>query len=106
LVLESAGAAQDGPAVPFIFDCIGSKSGSIAQLAKIAQKGTKVAVLLPVIIRDASDEDAPEYAMDVQSAAEWEEGVDARGVRTHFYQEVRVILFHKVNVLVLTPYPE
>lgn len=88
LVLESAGAAQDGPAVPFIFDCIGSKSGSIAQLAKIAQKGTKVAVLLPVIIRDASDDDVPEYTMDVQSAAEWVDGVEPRGVRTHFYQEV------------------
>lgn len=111
LVLESAGGAHaNGPAVPFVFDCIGSKSGSIAQLAKIAQKGTKVAVLLPVIVRDASDEEAPEYAMGVQLAAEWAEGVETRGVRTHFYMEVRhrfgLILRHvccTTDILTLVP---
>jgi NADPH-dependent curcumin reductase CurA len=76
------------PAIPFVFDCIGSKSGSLAPLAKIAQKGTKVAVLLPVILKDATEEEAPEYAMDVQPHAPWVEGVDVRGVRTHFYKEV------------------
>ena len=40
--------------IPFIFDCIGSKSGSLAHLAKIARKGTRVAVLLPVIVQDAT----------------------------------------------------
>ena len=76
------------PAIPFVFDCIGSKSGSLAQIAKIAQRGTRVAVLLPVVFKDATEEDAPEYAMDVQPHAPWAEGVDTRGVRTHFYKEV------------------
>jgi hypothetical protein len=74
--------------VPFILDCIASKYGSLEKIAKIAQKGTKVAALLPVIVKDASDTEAPEYAMDVQASADWVEGVEARGVRTHFYQEV------------------
>lgn len=98
LVLESAGANADGPAVPLILDCIASKYGSIAKLAKIAQKGSKVAALLPVIVKDASDTEAPEYAMDVQSAADWAEGVEAKGVRTHFYQEVSRGWFIKTSV--------
>lgn len=76
------------PAIPFVFDCIGSKYGSLAQIAKVAQKGTRVAVLLPVILKDATEEEAPEYAMDVGPHAPWVEGVEVRGVRTHFYAQV------------------
>lgn len=87
-ILDAAGGK-----VPFVLDCIGSKYGSLAPIAKIAGPGTKVAVLLPVIIKDASETEAPEYAMDVKAAAEWVEGVDARGVRTHFYLNVSSNLF-------------
>lgn len=69
-------------------DCIGSKNGSIAPIAKIANAGSKVAVLLPVIVRDSTETEDPEYEMDVKVAAEWKEGVEARGVRTHFYLDV------------------
>ncbi|PQE15364.1 Zinc-binding dehydrogenase protein [Rutstroemia sp. NJR-2017a BVV2] len=81
------GASSKGgqPSIPFIFDCIGSQHGSLAPIAKVAQKGTKVAILLPVIVKDATDDEAPQYSMDVNSAAPWAEGVEARGVRTHFY---------------------
>jgi len=77
--------------VPFILDCIGSQSGSLAPLAKIAGEGSRVAVLLPVIVRDATETEAPEYAMDVRASAAWKEGVDTRGVRTHFYLEVSLL---------------
>jgi NADPH:quinone reductase-like Zn-dependent oxidoreductase len=77
-----------GENIPFILDCIGSKHGSLAPLAQIAKKNAKVAVLLPVILKDASETDAPEYAMDVSTSANWAQGVDARGVRTHFYLQV------------------
>jgi NADPH:quinone reductase-like Zn-dependent oxidoreductase len=77
---------EDG--VPLILDCIGSKYGSIEPISKIAKTGTRVAVLLPVIVRDASETEAPEYEMDVNAAADWVAGVDARGVRTHFYTDV------------------
>jgi NADPH:quinone reductase-like Zn-dependent oxidoreductase len=80
------------PAVPFVLDCIGSKSGSLAKVAKIAQKGARVAVLLPVVLKDATEEEAPEYAMEVQPHAPWVEGVDVRGVRTHFYKEVSSVV--------------
>lgn len=73
--------------VPLILDCIGSQAGSLAPIAKIAGKGTIVAVLLPVIVRDASETEAPEYAMDAEAAANWGEGVVVKGVRTHFYQD-------------------
>ncbi len=75
------------PAIPYIFDCIGSKSGSLEFLAEIAQKGSTVAVLLPVILKDATEKEAPEYSMEVQPHAPWKKDVDVRGVRTHFYKE-------------------
>ncbi|CAK7211296.1 hypothetical protein SBRCBS47491_001075 [Sporothrix bragantina] len=78
---------RTGPAVPFVLDCIASQQGSLTQIAGVAQKGTRVAALLPVIVRDATDDVAPEYAMNVQAAVDWAEGVEARGVRTHFYED-------------------
>lgn len=87
-ILEAVGSATSHPTIPFILDCIGSKSNSLAHLAQIAQKGTTLAVLLPVIVKDATEEEVPEYTMDVQSVAEWADGVEIRGVRTHFYAEV------------------
>ena len=57
----SAAAGDKG--VKYILDCIGSQSGSLAPAAKIAGNGTTVAVLLPVIVRDASETEAPKYAM-------------------------------------------
>ena len=54
----------------------------------MAQRGTRVAVLLPVVLKDATEEEAPEYAMEPKSHGKWAEGVEVRGVRTHFYAEV------------------
>lgn len=77
-----------GGRIPLILDCIGSKSGSIEPISRIAKKGAKVAILLPVIVRDSSETEDPIYDMDVTRVANWEDGVDARGVRTHFYPDV------------------
>lgn len=76
-----------------VLDCIGSFEGSLKPISRIVGGGTKVAVLLPVIVRDASDEVAPVYSMDVREGVEWEEGVDVRGVRTHFYLDVSFSFF-------------
>ncbi|KAH8728564.1 chaperonin 10-like protein [Phaeosphaeriaceae sp. PMI808] len=89
-LLEAGGAGG----IPRVFDCIGSKFGSLAPISKIAKRGAKVAVLLPVIVRDSSEIEDPVYEMDVKSAAEWAEGVDARGVRTHFYLENDFFKYH------------
>lgn len=78
---------RDVGQIPLILDCIGSQKNSLGPIAKVAQAGSKVAIMLPVIIRDASETVGPEYTMDVLEAAKWVEGVDARGVRTHFYQQ-------------------
>ena len=86
-ILEyAASLTPDGTStIPSILDCIGSQSGSVIPLSKIAQPGSTVAILLPVIIKDATSTTAPEYAMDVTAAAAWAPGVRAVGVRTHFY---------------------
>ena len=89
ILAAAAGGRADGPTVSLVFDCIGSKDGSLAPLAKIAQDGSTVAVLLPIILVDAADNTAPVYAMDVEKEAAWAKGVTVRGVRTHFYLEVR-----------------
>ncbi|KAL9102177.1 MAG: hypothetical protein Q9163_002651 [Psora crenata] len=71
--------------VDLVFDCIGSLEGSVKPISRIVGKGAKVAVLLPVVLRDSTEEQEPEYTLDAQAAAKWEEGVEVRGVRTHFY---------------------
>jgi hypothetical protein len=77
--------------IPLVLDCIGSRKGSIAPISRIVENGAKVAILLPVIVRDSSEMQDPEYEMDVWKAADWKAGVDARGVRTHSYPDVSLI---------------
>lgn len=76
------------PVIPMVIDCIGSSEGSLKSIAKVAQKGSRVAIMLPVIVKHASNEQAPEYSMEVEEAAPWAEGVEPRGVRTHFVYNV------------------
>ncbi|KAI1363694.1 GroES-like protein [Xylaria arbuscula] len=73
------------PAFPLVVDCIGSQERTLTPLSKIAQSGTMVAVMLPVILKHASDELAPEYTMDAGTSVAWAAGVNVSGVRTHFY---------------------
>lgn len=78
------------PRIPYILDCIGSQEGTLRAITKIAEKGTKVAVMLPVIVTHASDDKAPTYEMDISKVlvGEWKEGVELLGTRTFFYMEV------------------
>lgn len=59
-------------------------------LARITPPGSLVAVLLPVIKTHAEEDRAPEYTLDTHSLVNWKEGVQTVGVRTHFYEAVRV----------------
>ncbi|KAI4645713.1 hypothetical protein J4E93_005291 [Alternaria ventricosa] len=86
-VVESILKSGGDRGVPLVYDCIGSLKGSIAPIAKLAKKGSKVAILLPVVVRDSTETEDPEYEMDVSKVADWNDGVDVRGVRTHFYQD-------------------
>lgn len=80
----------DRPRIPFIFDCIGLLHGTIEPITRLADSGTRVAILLPVIVRDATDTEAPIYEGDVNKCHEgkWAKDVALRGVRTHFYAQV------------------
>ncbi|KAL8855650.1 MAG: hypothetical protein Q9178_007699 [Gyalolechia marmorata] len=51
--------------VDLVLDCIGSRDGSVEPIAEIAETGAKVAIMLPVVVRDAADDVEPEYDMDV-----------------------------------------
>ncbi len=82
------GAGQ--PRVPFIVDCIGSVEGTLRPLSKIAESGSKVAIMLPVIKVHASEGQASELEMDVNKVLPggWKEGVELKGTRTFLYAKV------------------
>lgn len=86
-LLQGRGAAAQGaaPAFPLIVDCIGSQEGTLRPISRVAQDGSTVAVMLPVIVTHASAETALEYSMDAGASAAWASGVTVSGVRTHFY---------------------
>ncbi|KAI1198993.1 GroES-like protein [Nemania serpens] len=84
-LLGGGGGGGEGPAFPLIIDCIGSRDGSLTPISKLAQAGSTVAVMLPVIVRHAAKDAAPEYSMDAGASAAWAPGVAVSGVRTHFY---------------------
>ena len=44
--------AKGDPRVPFIFDCIASLWATVDPLRKIAERGSRVAIHLPVIVHD------------------------------------------------------
>ncbi|KAK4131831.1 GroES-like protein [Trichocladium antarcticum] len=80
-------ARAGGARLPFIVDCIGSRDGSLRPLSRIAGRGSKVAVMLPVINVRAGKDRMPEYEMDVSKVLPggWKDGVELIGVRTHSY---------------------
>ncbi|KJZ76533.1 hypothetical protein HIM_03869 [Hirsutella minnesotensis 3608] len=90
-IVAAVGQAGPEPGVPYILDCIGSLQGSLRPLTRVAKSGSRVAVMLPVIVKDATDDEEPEYEMDVTKCLQgmWADGVVLRGVRTHFYLDVR-----------------
>ncbi|KAF2119100.1 chaperonin 10-like protein [Lophiotrema nucula] len=89
---QSTAASQ--PSISLVLDCIGSLEGSIKPIAKTTKGKSKVAILLPVIVRDSSETEAPIYEMDVRKGVDWDEGVDVRGVRTHFYLDNEFFKYH------------
>lgn len=83
-----------GGKLDLVLDCIGSLPGSVEPISGIVGSGAKVAIMLPVIVRDASEEVEPEYAMDVGKVVDWQHGVEIKGVRTHNYLDVSTLPFN------------
>jgi hypothetical protein len=85
----SASATARPASIAFILDCIGSLKGSVLPISRIVKPegGAKVAILLPIIVKDAAEGVTPVYEMDVLDAADWPTagGVEPVGVRTYFY---------------------
>ena len=86
-ILDHVGPQTRGPCIPHAIDCIGSLEGTLRPLSKLAERGTKLAVMLPIIKVHASADQPPEYELDVANVlpGEWQEGVQLAGTRTHFY---------------------
>jgi len=80
--------------ISYIYDCIGSLEGSLRPVARIAKSGAKVAILLPVIVKDAAEGVKPEYEMNVEHVADWQDGVHVAGVRTHYYLDNQFLADH------------
>ncbi|KZL82997.1 zinc-binding dehydrogenase [Colletotrichum incanum] len=73
--------------VPYVIDCVGHLSGSLKPIIQLAERGTKVAVMLPVVIKDPTEIEAPVYEMTEPAKGQWKDGVIVKGVRTHLYLE-------------------
>lgn len=83
---------EDGGEIAYALDCIASLDGSVAFVSKIMEaKGSRVAILLPVIVKDAAPDAQPVYEMDVAKCADWKDGVTPLGVRTHFWMENKTL---------------
>ncbi|KAF7554615.1 hypothetical protein G7Z17_g2767 [Cylindrodendrum hubeiense] len=82
--------------IPYVIDCIGQLEGTLRPLSRIAEKGTKVAIMMPAIVRDATEEQEPELSMDPSEllVGEWKDGVELLGVRTFFYEQNEVFKWH------------
>ncbi|KAK0628475.1 chaperonin 10-like protein [Bombardia bombarda] len=57
---SSKGSDGKRPKIPFVIDCIGSINGTLRPLTKIAERGTRIAVMLPVIKKHMSKDGLPE----------------------------------------------
>ncbi|KFH46875.1 hypothetical protein ACRE_022920 [Hapsidospora chrysogenum ATCC 11550] len=88
-------SAHAGP-IYRIIDCIGQLEGTLRPLSKIAVKGTIVAVMLPVILRDATEEVGSEVDLDPASIrkVQWADGVGTIGVRTFFFEKNELLKWH------------
>lgn len=84
-ILAYAKSLHPDGTIPSILDCIGSLSGSVLPLSRIAQAGSTVAILLPIVIRASTPITAPEYGMDVTNAVPWNPHVTAIGVHANSY---------------------
>ncbi|KAK4649177.1 uncharacterized protein QC761_116670 [Podospora bellae-mahoneyi] len=87
--LDREGGQGAGPRIPYFVDCIGSRDGTLKPLSKIAERGSKVAVMLPVIEVPAAEGRRPVFAADEKhvEGVVWQEGVEVMGVRTLNYEE-------------------
>jgi NADPH:quinone reductase-like Zn-dependent oxidoreductase len=81
--------AREG-SIQYIIDCIGHLDGTLRPLTRIAQKDTIVAIMMPAILRDATETEPSELNMDpsVLLTDLWKDGVKLIGVRTFFYEKV------------------
>lgn len=93
-ILHFVQGKQGTTLIPHIVDCISSQSGSLSAISKLAQNGSRVAAMLPVVIKDAAEGVKPEYSMQPENAVQWADGVTVIGVRTHFYLENSFLAQH------------
>ncbi|KAJ5101794.1 hypothetical protein NUU61_004016 [Penicillium alfredii] len=74
-----------------VFDCVDSKFGSLLPISKIATRaGSKVAVVLPVVINSSSDANGLQLSAHVSTGADWAKVVEIHSIVSYGY-EARVV---------------
>jgi NADPH:quinone reductase-like Zn-dependent oxidoreductase len=94
--ISTFAASQAGSkGISYVLDCIGSLHGSVLPISRMVSESTGpttpsdakviIAILLPIILRDAAPGVAPQYEMDTMACAAWPPNTNVIGVRTHYY---------------------
>ncbi|KAF3397821.1 Uncharacterized protein F1880_005608 [Penicillium rolfsii] len=86
----------DAGQISYVLDCVGHVDGTLRPISKIADRGTKVAVVVPIIARHSTVEIEPELIMNPSTAlvGEWKEGVELVPIMTFFYEENEFFKWH------------
>ncbi|KAK9242570.1 hypothetical protein V1506DRAFT_562779 [Lipomyces tetrasporus] len=82
--------------IPYVLDCIGHVDGTLRPLSKIADRGTRVAVLVPIVIHHATTKVEPQLTRDPSTVlvGEWKDGVEVIPIMTFFYQGNEYFKWH------------
>ncbi|KAE8337106.1 hypothetical protein BDV24DRAFT_177973 [Aspergillus arachidicola] len=93
-VTEQISAAAEH--IPYILDCIGHVDGTLRPLSKIAGAGSTLAVVVPIIIRHATSDVAPQLSLDPSTilVSEWVGGVQIVPIMAFFYEQNEFLKWH------------
>lgn len=85
--------STESPSIPLrVFDCVGSKFGSLQHISKIATPpGSIVAAVLPVVVRSPSEKGGVQVSLDVAGEASWMPGVETHGIVSYAFEAVCLI---------------
>lgn len=88
-VVEQISAATGQ--IPYILDCIGHVDGTLRPLSKIAGAGTRVAVVVPIVVHHSTTDTEPQLSLDPSTilVGEWNGGVQLVPIMAFFYGQVR-----------------
>ncbi|KAE8372630.1 hypothetical protein BDV26DRAFT_297690 [Aspergillus bertholletiae] len=93
-VTEQISAAAEH--IPYILDCIGHVDGTLRPLSRIAGAGSILAIVVPIIIRHATSDEAPQLSLDPSTilVGEWVGGIQIVPAMAFFYEQNEFFKWH------------